>query len=112
MPMDEIVDQERDVGPSLAKRGHFEWKHVEPVEQVRSEGAVGDRGAQISIGGGDDAHVRLDRSATADSLEFALLQHAQQHDLGLGGELADLVQEDRSALGQLEATLTPLQSSG
>ena len=41
-----------------------------------------------------------------------LLQHAQQHDLGLGGQLADLVEEDRAAVGQLEATLAPLQGPG
>ena len=34
--MDEILDQERDVGPPFAKCGHFEWKHVEPVEEVSS----------------------------------------------------------------------------
>jgi hypothetical protein len=33
------------------------------------------------VGGGDDAHVDLDRAVAAHALEFALLQHAQQLDL-------------------------------
>ena len=46
------------------------------------------------------------------TLEFAFLQHAQQHDLRLGGELADLVEEDGAAIGQLEAALPSLQRAG
>src|SRR5262249_59495939 len=110
--MDEVFDEYRDVRSPLAKGGHFEWKHVEPVEKVRSEGAVGHRGSQISIGGGNHADVHADRSTPADTREFAFLQDTQQHDLGLGGQLADLVEEDRAAVGQLEATLASLQGSG
>jgi len=67
---------------------------------------------QISIRSGNHADVHADRPAATDPLEFVLLQHAQQHDLGLGGEFADLVEEDGSAVGQLEATLASLQGSG
>ena len=38
-------------------------------------------------------------------------KHAQEHDLGLGREFADLVEEERAAVGQLEATLASLQRS-
>ena len=39
----------------------------------------------------------------AEPLELALLQHAQQLDLGREVQLADLVEKQRAALGQLEA---------
>ena len=39
----------------------------------------------------------------ADALELALLEHAQELHLGHRRELADLVEEQRAAVGQLEA---------
>ena len=95
--------------PTLAQGGHVQREHVEPIEEVRAEGAVGDGGLEIAIRCGNHANVHADGPAATDALEFALLQHAQQHDLGLGGEFADLVEEDRAAVGQLEATLASLQ---
>ena len=53
--------------------------------------------------GSDDAHVGLDRGAAADGGVFALLQHAQQARLRLHRHVADLVEEQRAALGLLEA---------
>ena len=110
--MGEIFDEQGDIGPTFAQGGHVQWEHVEPIEEVRAEGAVGDGSVQISIRSGNHADVHADRPAATDPLEFVLLQHAQQHDLGLGGEFADLVEEDGSAVGQLEATLASLQGSG
>jgi len=37
------------------------------------------------------------------------LQDTQERDLGLGGELADFVEEDRTAFGQFKAPYTPLR---
>ena len=59
--------------------------------------------AQVLVGGGDDAHVGLDRGAAADGRVFALLQHAQQPGLRLHRHVADLVEEQRAAFGLLEA---------
>ena len=55
------------------------------------------------MGGGDDAHVAADRAIAADALERALLQDAQQLDLHLHRHVADFVEEQRAALGKLEA---------
>ena len=41
----------------------------------------------------------------AQPLELALLQHAQQLHLRAQVQLADLVEEERAAVGQLEAAL-------
>ena len=45
-----------------------------------------------------------------DALELALLQHPQQRDLRLRRQLADLVEEERAAVGQLEAAGAPLRA--
>ena len=43
------------------------------------------------------------RAGRADPLELAFLQHAQELDLDVRRQVADLVEEDRAAVGQLEA---------
>ena len=50
----------------------------------------------------DDADIGLDRRAAADRRIFALLQHAQEPGLRLHRHVADLVEEQRAALGLLE----------
>ena len=55
------------------------------------------------MGRGDDAHVAADGAVAADPLETSLLQHPQQLHLHLQRHVADLVQEQRAALGELEA---------
>ena len=78
---------------------------VEPVEQVLAELARLDQLGQVAVGGGDDAHVHLDRVGRADPLDLALLQHAQQLHLGGERDVADLVEEDGAAVGGVEEAL-------
>jgi len=40
------------------------------------------------------------------------LQHLQEHDLDFSRQFADLVEEDRAAVGQFEAALSSLDGSG
>ncbi len=54
-----------------------------------------DRAAQRLVGGGDDAHVDLDRVGAADRDHAAGLEHAQQLGLQLERHLGDLVEEQR-----------------
>ena len=54
----------------------------------------------------------LKRLVAADALEGPLLQHAQQLDLRALGNLADLVEEERAAVGLLEAPLAPRDRAG
>ena len=50
-----------------------------------------------------DPHVDLERRRAADPLELALLEDAQQLRLDRERQLADLVEEQRAAVGPLEA---------
>ena len=45
----------------------------------------------------------VERLAGADSLEGAFLQNAEQLGLHFEGDVADFVEEERAAVGQLEA---------
>ena len=85
--------------------GNLDRDDVEAVEQIFLELAVGDHLPQIAVGGGDDAHVDLLGPLGAERLELALLQHAQQLRLQRRAHRADLVEEDRAAVGQRELAL-------
>ena len=51
-----------------------------------------------------DPHVDLDRPGAPEPFELALLQHTQQLDLHIQRQLADFVEEDRGAIGDLETS--------
>ena len=58
---------------------------------------------EVAIGRGDEPDVDADRLVAAEALEFLFLQHAQEFRLQLERNVADLVEEQRAAVGQLEA---------
>ncbi len=84
---------------SLPQRRHGNRKHVQAIEQVLAEASRLHVGDQVAVGGRDDAHVDFHGLAPADRLDFALLQRAQQLDLRGERQFADLVEEQRAAVG-------------
>ena len=61
--------------------------------------------AQAAVGRGDQPHVDRDVVVGADAPDLAPLEHAQQLGLQVDGQLADLVEEHRAAVGRLEHAL-------
>ena len=100
--VEEELRQQRDVLRPLAERRELDREDAEAVVQVLAERLLADGLEQVAIGGGDDPDVDLHRRRAADPVELVLLQDAEQLGLGLERELADLVEEDRPAVGQLE----------
>ena len=58
------------------------------------------------------AHVDADRLVAADALELLLLQRAQELRLRLERHVADLVEEERAAVGGLELALAARDRAG
>ena len=92
--VDEVLDQHGNVFFSLAQRRNLDGKHVQAIKEVPSKSAGSDRRLQVAIGGGNHAHVRVNRLVSAHTLELPLLQNPQQGNLGLRGKLTDLIEED------------------
>ena len=110
--LDEVLAQHGDVAGPIAQRRQRDRKDVEAVVEILAELAGGDLLLEIPVRRRDHAHVDLDRLGAADALELALLQHAQQLDLHVGRQVADLVEEQRAAVGQLEAAEPPRDRAG
>ena len=55
---------------------------------------------QRLVGRSNQANVQGNRASTADTLELAFLQNAEQFGLQLLRQFADFIQEKRAALGE------------
>ena len=100
--LEEVLHEQRDVLEPVAERGQLDREDVEPVVQVLAEPAGGDGLGEVDVRRGDDPAIGLDRLGAADALEPPVLEHAQELGLHAHRHVADLVEEERAAPGQLE----------
>src|SRR5688572_28577038 len=103
MLVQEMLDQEGNVGMTLAQRRQLDSDDVEPVVEVLPEVPGVDLTRKVLIGRGDDSGIDFDAARPADALELPLLEHAQELFLRRERHLADFVQKDRPLIGELEA---------
>ena len=82
--------------------GSREGDHVEAVVQVLAELALGEQLVDVPVGRRHQPDVERDQLLAPEPAHLPLLEDAEQVDLGLGGHLADLVEEQRAALRHLE----------
>ena len=95
----EKLHQRRNVFQPLGQRRDADLDGAQAVEQIFAETPGENLGAQIAVGGGNQAHVDLPDFRGTHALDLAILNHAQQ--LGLHGQrgFADLVEENGAAVG-------------
>src|SRR2546430_13425715 len=110
--LDQIFGQDRNVEHALAQRRDPDGEDVKTIEEVLAERATRYGALQVAVRGGADAHIDGNRVTAPQPFDLPLLEHAQQGDLGLGGELPDFVQEDRAAVRGFEPPEAPLERAG
>ena len=64
------ADELREIRRAIAKRWNLDRKHIQSIQQVRTQRPFGDCLFEASVGRRDDPHVDSDGSATADRLVF------------------------------------------
>src|SRR5450432_9172 len=97
--IDKIFRQQSNIFSSFSERRHLNRKNLEPIKQIIPERSTRYRCNQITVRGGDDTNVNLNRLCATDSLEFPFLKDSQERDLSVRGQLAHFIQENRSAVG-------------
>src|SRR5687768_3743089 len=107
----EMPDELRDVIGPLTERRDVHRDDVEAKEEILAEAAVGDRALEIVIGRGEDAHVHRNGLASTDALDLLRLDRAQQLRLRLRAKVTNLIEEQRSLMGELEAPDAPVGRS-
>ena len=104
--------QHRDVRHALTQGRRPKLHHAQPKIEVLAKLAVADHLLQVFVRRRDDSHVRHQRLVAADPLEGALAEKPQQLDLRRLVDIADLVEEQRAALGLLEPPDATLVRAG
>ena len=75
---------------------------VEAEEEILTEGAFLDSLAQVLVRRCDDTQIKFDVLQTAQPPERLFLQNAQQFGLQHQRNFADLVEEQRTLIGEFE----------
>ena len=97
---------------ALAQRRQPDRERVDAVVEVFAEAAVAHELLERPVGRRDQPEVDRDRLVAAEPLEAALLEHAQQLGLRDQRHVADLVEEQRAVVGELEAARLAIVRAG
>src|SRR4029077_290729 len=89
---------------ALPQRRHLNADDVQTVEEVLAEVSARHLGLEVAVGRGDDANVDGDLRLRSDGRERPLLQHTKELHLQGEGQVTDLVEKDRAAVGGPEET--------
>src|SRR5262249_54302217 len=95
----EMLDEERNVVHPVAKGRQGDPPHARWREELVAETPRPPLLFQVAVGRGDDPNVHFDRLARPDPPNLALFERAQQLGLKVERKLAELVQEQRAAVG-------------
>jgi mono/diheme cytochrome c family protein len=82
------------------------------VEEILAELLSADRGREIAVSRRDHAEIQLELAVSADGNDRSRLQELEQARLQPRAQLADLVEKDRAAVGDLEPAHAPLVRAG
>ena len=97
---------------ALGETGTREFDGAEAVEKIFAEASGENFGAQIAIGGGDQADVHGAHFGRTHALDFAILNHAEQLRLHRQRSLADFVEEHGAAVGEFEKAGARVRGAG
>ena len=97
-------EQQHDVLPTFAQRGHLYGNGVQPVVQVFAETSFADGLPDVDIGSCHDTHVGLADVGASHGYVFARLQHTQQSCLCSQRQFAYFIEEKRSFVSHAEVT--------
>ena len=101
-PRQEGLGKQLDVPVPLPEGRQGQGHDVEPVVQILPEVAPRGRGGQIEMGRADHADVHLPALLPSHPANGPRLERPQQLRLQLERQGADLVEEERASVGQLE----------
>ena len=93
---------QEDIPGAFAKGDSLQVHHCQAVEKIFAEGPFGHHLHQIPPGRGQDPHIHGHGMGASDPVDLTFLQHTKQFHLHMEGHIADLVEENRPAVGLFE----------
>ena len=96
------VSRESSRRPSAHEAEERRVHDVQAVEKIFAKRAFFHAVRKVAVGGRDDANVDRNGLASTDAIDFAFLNHAKEFGLEANIHLRNLIEKDRSAVGELE----------
>src|ERR1700729_1969980 len=96
--------QQWNIFTALAQRRQMNLYRIQAKQKIATESLLLHLDMQVSVGGGEDAHVHAPRLRRAHTLHFPGFKHTQQLRLLPHRHIGNLVQKERSAISQFKAT--------
>ena len=100
-----MLDQQRNILPSIDQFRHVDQNHAQPVVQVLAEISLRNLLDQVFVGRRKDPRIHVDILVGSDACDLPLLQRPQYLGLRRQTHIADLVQKDRPAVRLFEFSL-------
>ncbi|MNN22499.1 hypothetical protein D3C81_1358580 [compost metagenome] len=110
--VEQLLQKQGNIVAALAQGRRLDGEYVEAIVEIFAKTLGADHRLQIPVGRRYDTHIGLDGLAATDPVEQSLLQHPQQLDLHRQRHVTDLVEEQGTPLGQLEAAATGGDGAG
>ena len=101
-PASEVVGEADDFFAPLPQRGHEDADNVDEALQILAERSSARHGLDVPGRGGENPDVGADQLASPGSEELTVPQYVGDPRLNDPGEFADLVQEKRAAVGEVQ----------
>src|SRR4029450_8051907 len=102
MFLHEVAGEQRYVFAPLAQRWNIQRKNVEPVIQVVAKLVLFDHRFQVPVGCGNKPDIGADGASAPNTLEFLILDCAEQLRLEFKRHFSDLVEKERALISEFE----------
>ena len=100
---EDVGGEDGDVLDALAQRRQAEHDRADAEVEILAEASGCARGVHVVMRGRDEAHVGEAVFDVAQAAEAFVLEHLEQLRLHLQVDVADLVEKQRPAVGEVEA---------
>jgi len=107
-----VLGQQGDVLPAGSEGWNFQHDPVEPVIEILPEAPLTHGAFKIPVRRRDHPHIHADRPRGSHGPDLAVGEEPEQHHLGLGEELAYLVEKECSPVGHAQQARPPLDGPG
>ena len=107
-----MLEQERNVLHSLAKRGDKNRHHIQPIKQIFPKLFGSHQAFEILIRGRNNAGIRFIGSGATHPFKGSLLQDSKQFHLQGGTQITNFIEKNGPSGRQLKSSHTGRHRSG
>src|SRR5687768_139524 len=93
-----------DVFMAFPQRGEGDRNDIQPMIQIFTKRPIANRLVDVAVGCRNDSHIHADLAGSTDTLKLAFLQKSKKLGLKLRGDITNLIEKDRSPIGQLDSS--------